>query len=66
MKELDLILVRYLQNGWLMAGEPERALFEQFLELPDPDLARYLIAGDPPPDSALASLVAKMRQSPQA
>jgi antitoxin CptB len=56
MKELDLLLVRWVRNRHARATTDERAAFAEFLELPDPDLARYLIAGDVPDDPRLAAL----------
>jgi antitoxin CptB len=56
MKELDLLLVRYLRERYPTASSEERAAFAEFLELPDPDIARYLIAGDVPDDSRHAAL----------
>lgn len=56
MKELDFLLLRYLRNRHAAAASDERAAFVEFLELPDPDIARYLLAGDVPPDSRHASL----------
>jgi succinate dehydrogenase flavin-adding protein (antitoxin of CptAB toxin-antitoxin module) len=56
MKELDLLLVRYLREQRATAPAAERAAFEQFLELPDPDIARYLIGGDVPDDPRQAAL----------
>lgn len=56
MKELDLLLVRYLRGRYALATADERAAFAEFLELPDPDIARYLIAGDVPDDSRHAAL----------
>ena len=50
MKELDLLLLRYLRERHATAGSDERDAFAEFLELPDPDLVRYLVAGDVPTD----------------
>jgi antitoxin CptB len=55
MKELDILLLRYLQRHDLAASD-ERAAFIEFLELPDPDIARYLLAGDVPEDPRHAAL----------
>jgi antitoxin CptB len=55
MKELDFLLLRYLQRHDLAASD-ERAAFIEFLELPDPDIARYLLAGDVPEDPRHAAL----------
>jgi hypothetical protein len=38
MKELDILLLRYLNGPWAQADAAERNCFEQFLELPDPDI----------------------------
>ena len=56
MKELDFLLLRYLREHHLEAASDERAAFVEFLELPDPDIARYLLAGDVPTDSRHAAL----------
>jgi antitoxin CptB len=56
MKELDLLLVRYLRVRYATAPSDERVAFTEFLELPDPDIARYLIAGDVPTDPRHAAL----------
>jgi len=60
MKELDLILQGYLEHRYEAASTEERSLFAQFLELPDPEMAAYLLRQDPPPDPALASLLAQL------
>jgi antitoxin CptB len=56
MKELDFLLLRYLRERHSDAASDERAAFVEFLELPDPDIARYLLAGDVPTDSRHAAL----------
>jgi antitoxin CptB len=55
MKELDFLLLRYLRRLPADSSHELRA-FAEFLELPDPLLARYLIAGDIPQDSAQAAV----------
>lgn len=62
MKELDLLLLRYLKQ--LSSGQTaDRALFAEFLELPDPLIARYLIAGDVPEDDRFAVLCRALRSA---
>ena len=56
MKELDILLLRYLRDSLVTAPDHERDAFAEFLELPDPELARYLIAGDVPDDPRHAAL----------
>jgi antitoxin CptB len=58
LKELDVLLERYARSGLAAA---EQASFEALLELPDPVLAGYLLAGDAPADPGLAQLVARIR-----
>jgi antitoxin CptB len=53
MKELDLLLRRYVDERWPSAPEAERAAFEQLLDLPDPELAAYLLGHDIPPPTLL-------------
>ena len=60
MKELDLVLVRFLDHRWPGASPDERAAFEQLLGLPDPDLAAYLLGHATPPD-ILTALVVRLR-----
>jgi antitoxin CptB len=61
MKELDLLLLRYLRERYPQAASGDRAAFEAFLELPDPDLARYLIAGHVPDDPGFAAICHALR-----
>lgn len=63
MKELDLLLVRYLNAHHSGAPVAERQAFEQFLELPDPEIARYLVAGDVPDDPQFAALCRRITGS---
>jgi len=56
MKELDFLLLRYLRERHPTAAAEERAAFVQFLELPDPELVRYLLAGDVPENPHHAAL----------
>ena len=60
MKELDLLLLHWLEKSYLTAAEDEKALFRNFLDLPDPEIARYLLGHEQPTDPALAALVAKL------
>jgi antitoxin CptB len=63
MKELDLLLLRYVRGGFASAASQERAAFVEFLELPDPDIARYLIAGHVPEDPSQAAVCRAILQS---
>ena len=59
--ELDLLLQRWLEQRFERCSAAQRALFEALLELPDPVLADYLLAGIAPAQPALAELVEAIR-----
>jgi antitoxin CptB len=61
MKELDVMLERFARAALAQGSPEDRALFEQLLSLPDPLLARYLLAGETPPEVRLAQLVGRIR-----
>jgi antitoxin CptB len=60
VKELDLILGRWLEQCYAQASGDERALFARLLELPDPELAGYLLHHAQPANPDLAALVAQL------
>jgi antitoxin CptB len=49
MKELDVLLQRWLDRRYDSASNDERASFEALLGLSDPELAGYLLRGEPAP-----------------
>jgi antitoxin CptB len=57
MKELDVLLSRWLDRSWELAGSDRRRDFERLLEQPDPVLAAWLIGGVRPESPGLARLV---------
>jgi antitoxin CptB len=57
MKELDVLLARWLERDWPQADTAVRRAFEWLLEQPDPDLAGWLIGGARPPDARNAALL---------
>lgn len=62
MKELDVLLERWLDRRHPQASTAELQGFESLLELQDPELARYLLAGQPHPDPALRGLIEGIRE----
>jgi succinate dehydrogenase flavin-adding protein (antitoxin of CptAB toxin-antitoxin module) len=66
MKELDVLLERYTKSLTALASDAERGAFARFLELPDPELASYLLGGEVPQDPAVAALVQRISGRPQA
>jgi antitoxin CptB len=63
MKELDFLLIRYLRQRGAEAASEEGDAFAEFLELPDPLIARYLVAGDVPEDPTQAELCRRILAS---
>lgn len=61
MKELDVLLEPFAGRLLPSAGPVERSALARLLELPDPELARYLVAGERPEDPELAALAARIR-----
>ena len=66
MRELDLLLTTYLDKDYPHATEDSKQAFRQLLALADPDLIGYLLGGQMPRDSALASVVSQIRDRPHA
>jgi antitoxin CptB len=64
MRELEVLLERYLQQHFSSASSAERAAFERLLQLQDPELVRYLLAGVDPTDNALAAIVRRIAPRP--
>jgi antitoxin CptB len=64
MKELDVLLERYVRSRLPEAPPEERQVLVQLLDLPDPLLADYLLGHATAIDPAIANLVAAIR-SPQ-
>ncbi len=61
MKELDLLLTRWLERQYPGASATQRAQFEALLALPDPELAAWLVGGQPVDPPELAALVGAIR-----
>ena len=61
MKELDVVLVRYLDHGYLSASNAEQAQFRALLELPDPDLYNLLLGRDAVSDPERSRLLQELR-----
>jgi antitoxin CptB len=61
MKELDLVLTRYLECCYPTAPEAEREAFRQVLEMQDPEILAYLTGRAADPGGALGHVVEKIR-----
>ena len=62
LKELDVLLERYAAAVLPEASPAERMTLARLLELPDPQLAGYLLAGAVPADTRLAALARRIRE----
>lgn len=62
MKELDLVLARYLEGPYGTAEEDERACFRRLLEMQDPQLYRLILGKDQSDDREIAQLLEVLRQ----
>jgi len=62
MKELDVVLTRYLDERYAAAPEAEKAQFRQLLQMPDPDLYNLLLQRTQPDDNELACFLQVLRR----
>jgi antitoxin CptB len=60
-RELDLLLLGWLERQYDGADEPQRERFAALLELPDPQLAAYLLGAERPSQAALSELIEAIR-----
>jgi antitoxin CptB len=62
MRELDVLLTRYLERSYAASSPAERAAFAQLLELPDPDLFGYLVGRTTPDEVIHVEIIARIRR----
>jgi antitoxin CptB len=60
MRELDVVLERYLEQRYAYAPIGEQRAFEALLDLPDPQLFAYLLRREEPTDSGWVDVIAKL------
>lgn len=61
MKELDVVLERWLARDLPHADGDTIAAYTRLLELQDPDLASYLLQGAAHADPGMAAVIARIR-----
>jgi antitoxin CptB len=61
MKELDVLLERFVERGLTAVGQAEPGALAELLALGDPELASYLLGGQTPAAAHLARLVEHIR-----
>ena len=62
MRELDLLLLRWVEQRFDTAAAEERTLFARLLETPDPQLALWLFGAERPAHEGLDRLVQGLRR----
>lgn len=63
MKELDLLLERYLKSGYPSAGALRQRAFVHLLTLQDPELHAYLVGGVEAIDAATRDVLRTITRS---
>lgn len=61
IKELDLVLQGFLQDGYAEATAAERQAFAALLEYQDPEILDRIFHGVEDEDAAIAALVQRLR-----
>jgi succinate dehydrogenase flavin-adding protein (antitoxin of CptAB toxin-antitoxin module) len=62
MRELDELLTAWLRERYSGSGTASQADFRALLELPDPDIAAYLLGPGAPEDERLRLLILQIRE----
>jgi antitoxin CptB len=60
MRELDVLLARYLDRVYPVASERQRQAFERLLEQQDPLILAYVVGKDRPTDPDLLDVVEQL------
>jgi antitoxin CptB len=60
MKELDVLLTRYLERDYYKVPAPQRQAFEALLELPDPEILDYILGRKTPPNREMSLVIARL------
>jgi len=62
MRELDVLLTRYVDEHYAGASREHQEAFRMLLEWPDPLLHAYCLGHETPPTPVLASLIGLIAQ----
>jgi antitoxin CptB len=60
MRELDVLLTRYVDEEYHTAAPEQQEAFRRLLDLQDPLMYAYFLGRETPLDAALASLIARI------
>jgi len=64
MKELDVLLLRFLEREYPLASPADRQAFARIIELQDPELFGYLVGRNVVADPSLRHVIARIRHEP--
>ena len=64
MRELDVLMTRYLDNGWPQASEAERKVFLRLLHCEDDKLWQWFMGREQPDDREFDALVQRITNLP--
>jgi antitoxin CptB len=64
MRELDQLMLRFLDQRWPMADDSERKLFLQLLDCEDDMLWRWFMGRERPKDENLAAFISRIAELP--
>jgi antitoxin CptB len=62
MRELDVLLTRYVDRHYARASSADQEAFRTLLESPDPLIRAYCLGSEPPPTPVLAALIGLITQ----
>jgi antitoxin CptB len=60
MKELDVLLTRYLDRDYYKVPLPQRQAFEALLEMADPDILDFILGRKQPENRELSLVIARL------
>jgi antitoxin CptB len=60
MRELDVLLTRYLDEEYRTAAAEQQEAFRRLLDMQDPLMHAFFLGRETPPDAVLASLIARI------
>jgi len=64
MRELDVLMTRYLDHGWPQASEAERKVFLRLLDCEDDKLWQWFMGREQPADREFDALVQRITDLP--
>jgi len=63
MKELDLLLLRYVEEQYGEAPGAHQEAFRALLDAPDPVIYAYCLGGERPPSPLLSNVIQRITRS---